>query len=101
GLIQFVFVQKRIKTAKLSIVGEFHAMNIVRCCIKLFSFFNDLGWRDENELGLSIDKSRDQPWTCHTIYFRAFTCNPGQRFAQRMCLLLWGGAFRYLFAANG
>ena len=47
--------------------------------LKLFSFFDDLGWRDENEFRFRIDKPGDQPWTCHAIDFRAFTSNPAHR----------------------
>ena len=47
--------------------------------LKLFSFFDDLGWRDENEFRFRIDKPGDQPWTGHSIYFWAFTSNPAHR----------------------
>src|SRR5205823_14769140 len=74
--------QKCIKTAELSVVREFDAVNIVSCRIKLLSFFDDLIRRDENELGFGIDESGDQPWTCHAIYFRAFTSNPTHSFFE-------------------
>jgi hypothetical protein len=47
------------------------------------SFFDDLIRRDENELGFGIDESGNQPWTCHAIYFRAFTSNPTHNFLLR------------------
>ena len=37
----------------------FDAINIVRYRIKLFSFFDDLDWRDENEFGFSGSINRE------------------------------------------
>lgn len=54
-------------------------MNVVSYRIKLSSFFDDLGWRDKNEFRFRINKPGDQPWTCHSIYFWAFTSNPTHR----------------------
>src|ERR1700716_1740723 len=71
-----VDAQDGIERAALALVGEFHAVDVIRDSAGAFGDRNDLILRNVDELRVGIDEAPDQPGTGDAVDLWMFACNP-------------------------
>src|SRR5207248_3111043 len=76
---QVVLLEDGLKRAFFAMMPQFHIFHVIGNSPLSFSYLHHLIGRNEQELGILIDKFLDEPGAGYTVYFDAFTGNPLHR----------------------
>src|SRR3954452_21667410 len=75
-ILDLIDAQNGIERAAFALMGEFHAIDVVRDPTGLLGNGEDLILRNVDELCIRIDEAADQPGASNSVDLWVFACHP-------------------------